>query len=371
MRITFVDDIEWDYTIDSAYRRPLGGSQSALCYLAEELARAGHQVSLLNNTSSPGVSRGVSVERLDGDLRAALRPPPDAVIVLNSTGWGRRLRPLLGADSRIVLWLSLAHDQEMLLALSDPAERRSYHAYAFISDWQARAFHDAFGTELERSAVLRYGVGPGFAGLFDGGAPILEAKTRPPVLAYCSAPFRGLHVLAHYAFPRIRAFVPGVTLKVFSSMKIYPYLDGDQDESFAELYRVCRETEGIDYVGALPQPELARELKAATMLAYPCTWPETACLAVMEAMAAGCWIVSSDYAVLPETTAGFARLVPYSDDGDIRVYANAFVDAALNVLDGCDGPDSEAHLRAQVAHMNAAATWPARAREWTAWLEGL
>ena len=127
------------------------------------------------------------------------------MIVPNGAAWGRRLRPLLGADSRVVLWLSPAHDQEMLSALSDPAERRSYHAYAFISDWQASAFHDAFGTELERSAVLRYGVGPGFAGLFDDRAPILEAKTRPPALACCSAPFRGLHVLAHYAFPRIRA----------------------------------------------------------------------------------------------------------------------------------------------------------------------
>ncbi len=371
MRITFVDDIAWDYTIDTAYRRPLGGSQSALCYLAEALAQAGHQVSLLNNTTTPGVSRGVSVRSLNGDLSAALRPPPDAVIVLNSTGWGHRLRPVLGAHGAIVLWLSLAHDQEMMFALREPKERASYQAFAFISDWQARAFRDAFGTEPARASVLRYGVGPGFENLFADCGAILEAKARPPVLAYCSAPFRGLHVLAYYAFPRLRAFVPGLRLKVFSSMKMYPYVDGDQDQTFAELYQVCRDTEGIEYIGGVPQPELARELKAATMLAYPCTWPETACLAVMEAMAAGCWIVTSDFAVLPETTAGFGRLVPYQEDGDIRAFANGFVDAALGVLDGCDGRDAETHLQGQVDHINRTSTWPIRARECVAWLEGL
>jgi glycosyltransferase involved in cell wall biosynthesis len=336
-----------------------------VCYLAEELARQGHAVSLVNNTSTPGMSRGVEVWSLADDWGGAFRPPPDAVVVLNSTGWGARLRPLLGRQGRIVLWLSLAHDQEMQFGLRDPALRATHDAYAFLSDWQAEAFHRALGTEPERSGVLRYGVGPRFAGLFGEAEPILAAKARPPVLAYCSAPFRGLHVLAYYAFPRIRAFVPEARLKIFSSMKIYPYADGDADDTFSELYRVCRATEGIDYVGALPQPDLARELKAAAMLAYPCTWPETACLAVMEAMAAGCWIVTSDFAVLPETTAGFARLVPYHDEVDIRAYANGFVDAAVAVLEGWEEPRSEAHLRAQVS------TWPARAREWAAWLEQL
>jgi glycosyltransferase involved in cell wall biosynthesis len=369
VRIIFVDDIAWDYTIDSAYGRPLGGSQSALCYLAEELARQGHAVALVNNTTTPGQSRGVEMWSLAGDWAAAFRPPPDAVVVLNSTDWGVRLRPLVGRQARIVLWLSLAHDQEMLFGLRDQAVRAAHDAYAFLSDWQADAFHRAFGTELERSAVLRYGVGPRFAGLFGDDEPILATKARPPVLAYCSAPFRGLHVLAYYAFPRIRAFVPQARLRIFSSMKIYPYTDGDQDDTFAELYRACRETAGIEYVGAVPQPQLADELKSAAMLAYPCTWPETACLAVMEAMAAGCHVVSSDFAVLPETAAGFAHLVPYHDDVDIRAYANAFVNAAVAVLERWDEPDSEAHLRAQVEHMNRTSTWPVRAREWSAWLE--
>ena len=60
VHLAFVDFISWDYTIDAAYQRPLGGSQSALCYLAEQLAARGHTVQLINNTAMPGASRGVN-----------------------------------------------------------------------------------------------------------------------------------------------------------------------------------------------------------------------------------------------------------------------------------------------------------------------
>ena len=39
MRIAFLDTNELDYTADTPYRQPLGGSQSAICYLAAELAQ--------------------------------------------------------------------------------------------------------------------------------------------------------------------------------------------------------------------------------------------------------------------------------------------------------------------------------------------
>lgn len=59
MKIAFADPIACDYTIETPYQQPLGGSQSALCYLAEELASQGHEVFLLNNSKTPRISRGV------------------------------------------------------------------------------------------------------------------------------------------------------------------------------------------------------------------------------------------------------------------------------------------------------------------------
>ena len=82
MRIAFLDTNELDYTADTPYRQPLGGSQSAICYLAAELARLGHEVAVLNATTSPGWHRGVQCLNL-ARVPADLLPRFDVVVVLN------------------------------------------------------------------------------------------------------------------------------------------------------------------------------------------------------------------------------------------------------------------------------------------------
>src|SRR5436190_17314187 len=55
MNWIFLDSIEWDYDVATPMERPLGGSQSALCYLASALARRGHAVATLTATKIPRV----------------------------------------------------------------------------------------------------------------------------------------------------------------------------------------------------------------------------------------------------------------------------------------------------------------------------
>src|SRR5258706_13177648 len=59
MRIVFYDRTPVDYTAQTPFERALGGSESAQCYLAIELARLGHAVTLVTNTSAPGRYRAV------------------------------------------------------------------------------------------------------------------------------------------------------------------------------------------------------------------------------------------------------------------------------------------------------------------------
>ncbi len=96
-------------------------------------------------------------------------------------------------------------------------------------------------------------------------------------------------------------------LKVFSSLKVSQVTE-DRDE-WEPLYRRCAETAEVEYVGSLTQPELARELRSINILAYPNTFAETSCISVMEALASGGFVVTSNWGYLPETTAGFAHLI--------------------------------------------------------------
>ena len=122
---------------------------------------------------------------------------------------------------------------------------------------------------------------------------------------------------------------------------------------------------------AVAQPALATALRRATMLAYPNTFAETSCIAVMEAMAAGCTVVTSDLGVLPETGAGFIDLTP--PIAHPQAHADAFADRVIQLLAArqADPAGTEAHLQAQVAYIVGENNWPRRAEQWTAWLSEL
>lgn len=362
MKIAFLDLINWDYTVDTPYGAPLGGSQSALCYLAERLAASGVEVTLINGTTTPGRWRGV--EHLSApSIRLTALPRYDVMVVFNycEPQIALRLRAAL-PGVRLVFWNQHAHDQTAVEFLKDPAAKAAFDHYVFISQWQAANFAKAFAMEPARISVLGNAVSPAFQSLFSEGEAVLPAKARPPVLAYTSTPFRGLEILLA-AFPAIRRAVPGARLQVYSSMQVYQQT-AEQD-AFAALYETCRNTEGVDYVGSLPQPELAGRLKAATLLAYPNIFAETFCTAALEAMAAGCTLVTSRLGALPETTAGFARLM--DPPGDRARHAELFAEEAVAAL----AELSEDRLQAQLRHVRETGTWEVRARQWVRLFQAL
>lgn len=361
MKIAFLDASGWDFTLDTPYERPLGGSQSALCYLAEAMAALGHEVRLLNGRKDPVLSRGVLVGWLNARASVEALRDFDAVVALNGidTTLARRIRDLVGPKPYFVFWTQHAHDQPAVGNLRDAEFREVWDAYVLISDWQAAMFRATFGLPAERIRILRNAIGPAFA----GRAP--EPRPWPPVLAYTSTPFRGLDVLLD-AFPRIRAAVPGTTLKVFSSMGVYQVAK-DKDQ-YAGLYERCRTTEGVEYIGSVPQPQLVEALRGVTALAYPNTFPETSCISVMEALAAGCAVVTSELGALPETAAGWGHVLPVPADRD--AFIDSFAGQVIDLLhDAKRVPErAAARMRQQVARLNATTTWPVRAGEWSDWL---
>src|SRR5262249_14555257 len=151
-----------------------------------------------------------------------------------------------------------------------------------------------------------------------------------------------------------------LTLKVFSSMQIYRVAPEADQAQFGNLYEKCRQTEGVELIGSIPQPQLAAAMRSVTAFTYPNTFPETCCIAAMEAMAAGCCLVTSDLAALPQTTAGFARLIPVG--GALVEYENDFAAQTLSALGSFQS--SESALRRQVEHANAHYTCENQAKRW-------
>lgn len=362
MKLAFLDPIDWDYTPFSPLERPMGGSQSALCYLAPELVALGHEVTLINNVSKPGTYAGVRCPGLAVGLTPDYLNQFDSVIAINSS-MGKKLREG-GVTAPLILWSQQATDQEHIQGLREPDERLAWNAFFLVSDWQAQNYVREFGIPPERIGVLRNAVAPVFQSI--ERRPPFFRTGKPPVLVYTSTPFRGLLMLL-VSFPRIRAAIPECRLRVFSSLAVYQVAP-DREELYQVLYALARDLRGVEYVGSLSQTALASALAEADFLAYPNVFPETSCIAVMEAMAAGCLVVTSNLGALPETTAGFGFLL--DPPKDIVLTARAFADLLIEVYrNACAQPDLfEDRVARQRAHARTQYIWAQRAREWSALL---
>ncbi len=376
MRIAFVDSGPLRYALDALERAPLGGTQSAMLVLARELAAAGAEVAVAGRGVRDGERHrgvlGVDLQRvLDGNGRL---PDADFAVALSVPIDAASLAQLFERAPRVVHW----HHNDALGSdapgLARIAAGGHVARFVFCSHFQAGEFVRAHALPRERIAVIPNALPPAFTGLFAPGEPVLAAKD-PELLAYTSAPNRGLEALAGIVFPELRRFRPRLRLEVYSGFYLdqgmrYVQDGRDAAERMEAILTECSATAGVSLHRGVPKPELAARLKRAALLCYPCTYRESAPLTALEAMAAGCLVSATDAGGLPEVCAGFARLTPFDS---VRGYsARRFVANTLGMLAQRDRApaDAEERLRAQIAHARASHAPQAVAARWLELLRG-
>ena len=331
--------------------RGLGGTESAIVYLAEALARLGHSIVVFNQCDEPGTWAGVEYARWETMPVRAVDDRPDVLVAVRH--WEligqARFAPLQ------IFWTGDAFDQPFLENLADPKARREIDYFMLQSDWQATTFqahHD-----LPPSTIVRTRLGAA-ASAVDSPVRPQTTAARPRRLAYASTPFRGLDLLLDL-FPRIRAACPDAELDVFSSMKVYGVTDEADEEQFGALYRKADQP-GVRLIGSLPQLELAQRLQQVRVLAYPNHYRETFCIAAIEAQAAGCAVVTSALGALPETVGDGGICI--ADDPQTSSYQQRFVDECVRLLN--DDERWQAMSERGLARAWTDYTWTAIAADW-------
>src|SRR5438045_2709071 len=83
MNWIFLDFSGWDYDAAAPLERPLGGSQSAMCYLAMALARRGHAVAMLTGTRTPAIVNGVKCLSCASIPHDLFQPADTLAVILN------------------------------------------------------------------------------------------------------------------------------------------------------------------------------------------------------------------------------------------------------------------------------------------------
>lgn len=255
----------------------LGGSESALIYIARSLAANGMRVRVFCNCDRPGEYDGV---RYDSLVDFHIYRKQHIFPVLISS---RSLRPFkieMQAQTRI-LWIHDATNVPFLKG-EDPAHLPIDRIFA-VSHWQRDEWSRHFGIPVERFFVTRNGV--------DLTVFRPDEKRDRCRLIYVSRQDRGLDVLLKL-FPYIRQRVPGAELHIYSYQL--------PDDGLGDLVLKTQQP-GIYMHESLPKPDLAAEMAIARLMVYPSIWPETSCIAAIESQASGTPVVTSTLAALPET----------------------------------------------------------------------
>ena len=364
MKLLFLDPIAWDYHPGSVATTPLGGSQSSLCYLMQELARRGHHVLFLNRGSFQGTVHGIRCGALT-NVPLDFVEPATACIVLNpAVEDAPRIRRLLHPATPLVLWTQHMPDQLPMQRLVEPAVHTAWDEIVVVSQTHRRAIVEACGVAQERMTILPNAIAPAFEGLFASRDDLARAKSGPPRLAYTSTPFRGLALLPG-VFHAVRTQVPQAELDVYSSMRLYQ--EPPERDPHRDLYEELSRQPGVHYHEPFPEPELARALREVSILAYPNTFAEGFAVAVHEAMAAGLYVVTSRLGAFPEVLHGWALLVdPPRDQQDLHEYARRYTLELLEVLRAREqNPSAFAERQwEQVQVWNEHCTWSRRAQQW-------
>ncbi len=362
--IWFMDPMNIQYDPDTPLHAPLGGTQACVCFLSTALAAAGHEVWLFNRVVEEKTVRGVRCIPFGSLGIAELQQlqgfgPPDCIVVVCASGYGPSLERYLPQVPRF-LYMQHDVDQKTAQLLKRKENRDAWDQYLFVSTWQAVQYQSHFAIDPSRCTILTSAMPPPFEAAKD----IDLVAEKKPTLVYTSTPFRGLKHLVKL-FPLIRQAVPEATLRVFSSLKVYQ--DQDGDGAYQQLYDTLMAMDGVKYEGSVSQTELAKALREAQVLAYPNTFPETCCIALIEAMASGLAVVSSELGALPEVSAGYAELIPM----DPHTYSSKFCEATVRALEGFKNRDAAflAERQAQMHHTHTHYRWEVRAGQFIDFLE--
>lgn len=293
----------------SLEEKGLGGSESALIYMARALAASGMKIRVFCNCDKPGEYDEIPYgDLIDFHIYRQFNSFP---VIISS----RSLRPFKIAlkTQKRILWI---HDDINVEYLEGETPNTLPIDRVFaVSRWQRDEWSRYFNIKQDLFFLTRNGVD---LTMFKPGTQ--RERHR---LIYVSRPERGLNVLLKL-FPIIRSYIPTAELHLYTY-----YLPGEK--SIDEIWQHTQQP-GVSIKGCLTKSALAREMAAARLMVYPSTFRETFCIAAVEAQAAGTPVIASRLAALPETVVDGISGCLVSGEPGTDEFGRRFAETVITLL---------------------------------------
>ena len=268
---------------------------------------------------------------------------------------GSICHPSLVKEDKInILWQHLSYDQPNVRLMQDRKFVDSIDYFIYVSHWQYNKFREIYKIPEYKSFVIKNATHA-----FD---IVEKQKDNKIKLLYTSTPWRGLAVLIK-SIEILNKTREDFEVDIYSSTKIYgSKFDENEKDKFEVLFDKCKNTPNVNYLGYADNDSVRAAVQRAHIYAYPSIFEETSCLAVIEAMSAGCHVVTTNYGALPETCGEFATMIEFDSSGQNLI--ERYAETLNSVIDNYKNNLYKDDLEMQIKYYNKNYSWETRIQEW-------
>ena len=162
-------DTNWNYTLDTPYNEPLGGTQSSICYFLEEMCIQNNDVYLFNNISENQIIRGVkhiqakqyqefiNINKLEFDIIIVSCIPQELFKIKSSIN---------NNNTMYCLWTGHDIDQNASKILKDDKAKDMIDLFIFVSEWQRSRYTIKYNINYKKTLIMNNGIGKPFEKYF-------------------------------------------------------------------------------------------------------------------------------------------------------------------------------------------------------------
>lgn len=313
MKIAFVDTLGLCYDGSTLEKRGLGGSESAVIRMAQELQKIGFDVTVFNDCTSddsnPGRYDGVNYCPLE---EAKTGASFDVVIV------SRSVKPYLEnwkvcvTARHKVLWMHDTfcegdNDIENLIL-----EGRINEIFT-LSDWHTSYVTNADHGRRRNFDILKNHIFQTRNGIGNMNPGWINIRDKDPNLFVFNASVtKGMVPLVKDIWPRVKERIPAAKLTIIGGYYKFREAAGpdQQEKDWTEL--ALQHGKDINFTGVIRQQEISDILRKASYMIYPAGFPETYGISTLEALAHNVPLITCRFGALEETAIDIASYkIPY------------------------------------------------------------
>lgn len=269
---------------NTIYEKALGGSESALIYMAREIAKLDNDVTVYCDCDKPGNYDGVDYRTLEQYL-ADEKAQFDTLIVSRFTDF-----LAMPVDSKMnILW---CHDIDVgnfrdALGLTDRVFCLSeYHKSLYVENYSVKPSNYIWKTSNGYDQAIH--------------TEILSFEQKKNNYIYASRPERGLKLLLEKIWPEIIERNPDAVLHLCGYENTLGAPE-HVEKIYQEVDELLEYSRNVKKIGHLSKDKYYELLSTCAYMVYPTDFPEISCINAIEAQYNGCLVISSDKYALTET----------------------------------------------------------------------